>query len=131
MRTVGRRGGVLLEALVAGALVLVVLGSLSTAWVQASRDGAIARDDQEAWAIAEAKLEQLLASPPRSWAVGTVGPAPIAGKPPSWQLTVTVADAADPSTAGVTLRRAQVLLDYRADGRRVQLETARWLAPLP
>ena len=124
------RGSVLLEALIAAALVLVAIASLASAMTQAAKDSAIARDDQVAWALAESQLEQLQgqALAPRSWTVGVVGPAPISGHP-GWQRTVTISDAADPSTPGVMLRRAQVQIDYLT--RQVQLETARWLAPLP
>lgn len=124
------RGHVLMEALVAGAVVLVAISGIATATVQAARDSAIARDDQEAWSLAEAQLEQLqaLSLTAAAWTVGVTGPAAIAGHP-NWTLTLTITDVADPSTAGVTLRRARVDIDYRASTRQVQLETARWLAP--
>ena len=128
MRTA--RGSVLLEAMIAAVLVLIAISSLASAMTQSAKDSAIARDDQVAWAIAEAELERLQAraGAPRTWVPGVVGPTAVAGHP-GWQLTITIVEVPDPSTAGVTLRRALVQVDYRT--RVVQLETARWLSPIP
>ena len=123
------RGHLLLETLAAGALIILVISATSSALVQSSRDAAIAREDQQAFALAEAELETLRALPlsHARWTAAVTGPTALAT--PGWTQTVTVADLADPALAGVSLKHAVVVIAYR--GRSARVETYRWNAPPP
>jgi len=124
------RGHLLLEALAAGALVLLAITAVASGVVQAARDGAIAREDQAAWRLAANELERLRALPlgAPAWAAGVTGPVAPPGHP-DWSLTVTVSDVADPSLAGVSHKRAQVNVTWRNGARQADVETLRWVAP--
>lgn len=124
-----RRGHILMETLVAGALMLVAITATTNALVQASRDAAIARDDQRAFALAEAQLEQLRALPlsHARWAAGVTGPTALTTA--GWTQTITITNTPDPGLAGVTLKQVVVQIDHQ--GRTARVESMRWSQPPP
>jgi Tfp pilus assembly protein PilV len=122
------RGHLLMEGLISGALMLIAITGVATGIVQAARDSAIAREDQEAFRLASNELERLRAQPlaAAAWAAGVTGPVAPPGHP-DWTLTVTISDVADPSLAGVAHKRAQVNVTWRSGTRQANVETLRWV----
>lgn len=109
--------------------MLLVITATASALVQSSRDAAIARDDQQAYALAETELEVLRALPltdPR-WTAAVTGPTAL--PTPGWASTITVADLPDPALPGVALKHAIVVVAYK--GRTARVETYRWNPPPP
>lgn len=122
-----RRGHLLLEALVAGAVFLTAVGGLVGGLVVASRQIASASFDQQGLLIARGQIDQLqgrLISHP-SWNVGVTGPTAVPA-PAGLKLTTTVTAVTEVTgPVRINYRRAVVQVVDRS-GRVSSLETLRW-----
>ncbi len=123
-----RRGHLVLEAVVAGAVALTALTAVGTALAHASRDEALARDDVEARHLAAGALERLTSLPlgDPAWSAADAGTSNVPGRP-GWTQAVAVSDVA---LGAAVYKRAVVTVGYRAT-RRVSLEVWRWVPPPP
>ena len=119
------RGHLLVEALLALAVLLLTIGGVVTAISASSRDVGIATDEQQALSVAENELERLREArlTSNAWDAGTYTSVP-AGHP-SWSLTTTISDATDPAIPGAQFKRARVRVDYRTS-RTVMMEAVKW-----
>lgn len=123
-----RRGHLLLEVTVSGAVFLVAIGGLLGGLNHAARDLALARSDQEAIQVARGQLDLLLAQPSNApaWAASVKGPNAVPGHP-AVTLTLTITDVIDGEVVGTlppTYKRAVARAE--SHGRSVVLEALKW-----
>lgn len=118
-----RRGHLLLEAMIASAVLLMTIAGVATAVRSAANEVSLAADEQQAMAIVEAEAEKLRLQPLRAWDAGVREPVTVAGRP-GWIVTVEIRDLTDTASPGASFKRAEVRLDYR--GRRAVMEAYKW-----
>lgn len=128
------RGHLLVDALVAAAVLLIGLASVLGAAASHQHDLAAAGADQHAWQLLHERYELQRAAPLTSadWAVTAVagprtGTYAVAGEP-DWTWTVAVSQVTDANLSGpyqpLSYRLAVVSLTYR--GRTISLEATKW-----
>ena len=120
-------GHLLLEAMIGGALFVTAVGGLAGALIAASKQIGLASYDAQSLMIARGEVEALLGEPLSSahWAVGTTGPAAVAGAP-GFTLTTTITSVTEVAgPVSLTYRQAQVTVTAPA-GRSAALQARRW-----
>jgi Tfp pilus assembly protein PilV len=123
-RARARRGHVLVEAMVSGAVFLWALGGVAAALIAGARLVGDAMADEDATELVVSEVERLrsLSAAHPAWAVG-VTDAGVTGHP-GWQVEWQVSDVTDVDAgpAGpLTYKRAVVTVTYR--GRAYRAET--------
>jgi hypothetical protein len=122
------RGHLLLEALVGGAIILLVLAGLASSEIASRRVLDRGIDDVELARAATERLEFLRAEPPTSaaWTAPSAGAVP--GRP-GWTWSIAPDVFVDTAVSGLSappsLRRARVTITA-GDGRAVTVEALRW-----
>ncbi len=124
------RGHLLLEAMLAGTVLLIALASLLGAMTSIRRGVGSAEVDQRAWQLLRERYEiqraARLSDP--DWAIGLrTGAYAFPDEPAPWTWTVAVSQVSDGAVARVgplSYRLAVVSLSYR--GRTIRLEALRW-----
>jgi len=125
----GRSGHLLIEALIAGAVLAIALTGVLAGSSKAERDLGEANADQQAILLAQEMLEAQRIKPVNSadWAPRVASGSFTRPQEASWPWTLTVtvaADAAMGAVGPVMIHRAVMVVSYRT--RSVTLETIKW-----
>ena len=125
----GRSGHLLIEALIAGAVLAIALTGVLAGSSKAERDLGEANADQQAILLAQEMLEAQRIKPVNSadWAPRVASGSFTRPQEASWPWTLTVtvaADAAMGAVGPVMIHRAVMVVSYRT--RSVTLETSKW-----